>query len=67
MPKTKEDSVFVLNLVDEFRDIFFHLYLFKHSDDCFISSTVLGTVESPCCHRDSSVEIHSRTGDMPYK
>lgn len=59
MSESKQNSVFILDLVDELGNVFFGADSLKHSDHSFVGSSVFGTIKSSSCHGDSSVDIDS--------
>lgn len=64
MSESKQNSVFILDFVDELGDVFFGSDSLKHPDHSFVGSSVFGTIKSSSCHSDSSVDVDSRAGDM---
>lgn len=49
----------MFDFVDEFGDVLFGFDFFKHADDCFVGSSVFGSVEGTCGHSDGGVDVDS--------
>lgn len=67
MSKTEKNSVFIFDLVDKFRNVFFSFDFLKHSNNSLVSSSMFRSIQSSCSHSDSSIDINSWTSNMSDK
>ena len=65
MAKTVEKTFSVLDWFNKLGDIFLLSNWLKHSQNCFVGSSMLRTIKGSSCSSNSSVDVNSWWGKMP--
>lgn len=67
VPKTKKGFLFLLHFHDKLGNILLTPDILQHPNHSFVCPSMLRTIQCPSSHRYSSIDINSRTGNMPDK